>query len=413
MTPAGAEPLFGLVAALGGGLLVGVERERHKAQHPQHEPAGVRSFIVVALIGCVAAMLGPIALGIAGAAISAMAFASYWHSLEHDPGLTTEFALLASFLLGGLAQSQPQLGAALFVVLAVLLQSKQSLHHFTLELLSERELDDALLLAGSALVVLPLLPDHPIDPWEVLNPRKLWLFAVLIMAINSLGYIALRSLGRGRGLAIAGLLGGFVSSSATIAGMGQRAASDPGLVAQCVAAALLSCIATTLQLALILVAIAPALFAHLAWPLSAAGVTAFAVSGWFLWHGRAHGGGESTAMQGRPFALGQALLFAGIVAVSLLLSHALHLWFGAGGIIAAAAVAGFADVHAAAVTLGQLVSGSDVSAHQAAFALAAAFTANSAVKCIAAIAGGVRYARPVILGVVMINGALVAATWLN
>jgi len=70
--------------------------------------------------------------------------------------------------------------------------------------LDEEEIDDALLLAASALIVLPLLPDRPIDPWDALNPRKIWLFAVLVMAINAAGYVALRAVGGGRGLLVAG-----------------------------------------------------------------------------------------------------------------------------------------------------------------------------------------------------------------
>ncbi|HSX60862.1 MAG TPA: DUF4010 domain-containing protein, partial [Tahibacter sp.] len=348
-----AEQLFGLVAALGGGLLVGIGREREKAQAGR-EAAGVRSFAVVALGGAIAMLLGPVALAVAGAAVAAMTVASYWHSAEHDPGVVTELALLVTFLLGALAQSHAQLAAALFVALAVVLESKTSLHRFTRQVLSEQELSDALLLAAAALIVLPLLPDRAIDPWQVLNPRKLWLFVVLVMSINAAGYVALRVFGAGRGLALAGLLGGFVSSAATIAGMGQRASADAHALPGCIAAALLSCIATVVQLALILFALAPALLADLAVPLIAAGLAAAAVAGWFVWRSRAADEDAPPAALGRPFALRQALLFVAIVAAALLLSTALRRWFGDGGVLAAAAAAGFADVHAAAVSLAQL-----------------------------------------------------------
>lgn len=411
MIAVGAEQLFGLVAALGGGLLVGVGRERQKAQEPQHEPAGVRSFTVVALIGAMAALLGPVAIAVGGIAVAAMAVASYWHSVEHDPGVTTELALLATFLLGALAQAHPQLGAGLFVALALLLQSKAWLHRFTRQVLSEEELRDALLLAASALIVLPLLPDRAFDPWAVLNPRKLWLYAVLVMALNALGYIALRAFGAGRGLVLAGLLGGFVSSAATIAGMGQRAAAQPRLLAGCVAAALLSCVATVVQLAAILFAVAPQLLRQLLLPLGAAGVTAVIVAAWFVWRGHGAHNGDGEVVQGRPFALRQALLFAAIVAAGLLLASWLHGAWGENGVLAAAAATGLADVHAAAVGLGQLVSGGGVAAPEAAWALAAAFSANSLVKCAAGAVGGLRYFVPVAAGVVLINLALVLATW--
>ncbi|TDR44945.1 uncharacterized membrane protein (DUF4010 family) [Tahibacter aquaticus] len=413
MDPVGAQQLFGLIAAIGGGLLVGVGREREKARQPEHEPAGVRSFSVVALAGAVAMLLGPVALAVAGAAVLALAAASYWHSVEHDPGVTTELALLVTFLLGALAQRQPQLAAGLFVALAVLLQSKSALHRFTRQVLSEQELNDALLLAASALIVLPLLPDRAVDPWDVLNPRKLWLFVVLVMSINALGYIALRLLGSGRGLVLAGLLGGFVSSAATIAGMGQRAAADPRLLHGCVAAALLSCVATVVQLTAILLAIAPALLQRLLVPLAAAGIAAVAIAAWFVWRGRtAQAGGEQT-LAGRPFALRQALLFAAVIAGALLLSTALQHFIGEGGVLAAAAAAGLADVHAAAISLGQLVGSGNVAAHEAAWALAAAFTTNSLVKCFGASVGGAAFARPVVAGVLAINASLVLAVALQ
>ena len=81
---------------------------------------------------------------------------------------------------------------------------------------------DGLMLVAAATVVLPLLPDRAIDPWQALNPYKLWTLVVLIMAINAAGYVALRALGPGAGLALAGFVGGFVSSTATLAAMGDR-----------------------------------------------------------------------------------------------------------------------------------------------------------------------------------------------
>jgi uncharacterized membrane protein (DUF4010 family) len=403
------DTVFGLLAALGGGLLVGIQRERRKREG--EAAAGVRSFTVVALIGAVAALLGPVAIGVGGAAVAAMAVASYWHSADHDPGLTTELALLATFLLGALALAQPQLGASLFVALAALLQSKEVLHDFTRRVLSEREVDDALLFAASVLIVLPLLPDRAFDPWGVLNLRNLWLVAVLVMAINAGGYIAHRAFGSRVGLVIAGFFGGFVSSAATIAGMGQRAASDPALRTSCIAAALLSCVATVVEIALILSVIAPALLRHVTVPLLVAGATAVLATLAFVRRDQ-QSRVQADKPSGRPFAFGPALLFAGIVAVALLVSKVMGDRLGTGGVLAAAAATGFADVHAATVTLGQLV-GAGLSVHDAGYALAAAFTTNSIVKCIAAGTGGVAYASAVIIGVLSINAALcLAVVWL-
>jgi uncharacterized membrane protein (DUF4010 family) len=208
-------------------------------------------------------------------------------------------------------------------------------------------------------------------------------------------------------------LGGFVSSAATISGMGQRARSDPHLLSGCVAGALLSCVATVAELAVIFFAAAPSLLHELALPLIYGGTAAVLAAAWFVWRDRGRNGAEHNLAQGRPFALRQALLFVAIVAAALLLSAGLRVYFGPSGAQAAVAATGLADVHAAAVTLGQLVSGAALSEQQAAWALVAAFCANSLVKCLVAVPAGRAYALPVIAGVLGINAALIVGAWLR
>lgn len=401
--------LFGLLAALGGGLLVGVQRERHKGEHSPGEAAGVRTFTVVALIGAVAAYLGATMQWLAGGAVTAFALAGYFQRADRDPGLTTEVALLATYLLSALATTAAGLSAALFVVLVILLQTKQALHRFTRSVLSERELSDALLLAASVLIVLPLLPDRTLDPYSVVNPRRIWLFAVLVMSINAAGYIALRVFGTRRGLLLAGFLGGFISSTATIASMGQRSHDTPSTRRACVAAALLSNVATVVQLALVLLVAAPAILERLATPLVASGVAAMLIASLFFFQRGVSTSGDPPP--GTPFSLGQAVLFAFIVAAATFVAAVLREYFGAGGVILAGAATGFADVHAAAISLAQVYAGVDPNG--VAYALAAAFAANSAMKGIAATTGGRDYALPVIGGVAMISAIFLGTTWLT
>lgn len=400
--------MLGILAALGGGLLVGVQRERHKYEHTPSEPAGVRTFALVALIGAVATCLGAGMQWVAGLAVSAFAVTAYAYRAEHEPGLTTEIALLATYLIGALAVSAPPAAAALFVVLVVLLQMKQVLHDFTRNVLSERELGDALLLAASVLIVLPMLPDRTFDPFDVLNPRRIWLFAVMIMCINALGYIALRAFGGRRGLLLTGFIGGFISSTATIAGMGQRARTTPALRASCIGAALLSNVATLIQLALVLLAAAPWLLLLLWRPLLLAGIVAIAAATVFFWRHRSVD--EAELPPGRPFNPLQAVLFAGIVSAAAFLAAALRAWIGAGAIVFATAAAGFVDVHAAAISLAQLPAEA-AEKFLFAYAMAMAFTANSILKCVAAGTGGRSFAVPIVCGVAAINIALVASVW--
>ncbi len=81
---------------------------------------------------------------------------------------------------------------------------------------------DALIFAGATLVVLPLLPNQPMGPYDALNPRSIWIVVILVMAISAAGYILIRLLGARFGLPIAGFASGFISSTATIGAMGTR-----------------------------------------------------------------------------------------------------------------------------------------------------------------------------------------------
>ncbi|EGW22267.1 putative transmembrane protein [Methylobacter tundripaludum SV96] len=166
-------------------------------------------------------LLAVMALAIAG--LSLMAFRL---SHEKDPGLTTEVALLLTLLLGGLAMREPALASGVAVLLALLLTARTVLHRFVSTILSEAELNDALILAAAALVLLPLAPDQYLGPFNALNPRTIWKIVILIMSISATGYISLRVMGPRIGLPITGLASGFVSSAATISSMGARAAKE-------------------------------------------------------------------------------------------------------------------------------------------------------------------------------------------
>lgn len=234
---------WGLVVAAGIGILLGAERERHKGRGPDRGAAGVRTFALAALLGALAARLGSGALVAAVAFVGVAALLGYRRRGE-DPGLTTEMALVVSVLLGALAVEDAQLAAGVGVGVALLLAGRGRLHRLVRDTLSEQELHDGLMFAAAALIVLPLVPDRGFGPHEALNPFTVWRLVVIVMAINGLGYVALRVLGPKRGLPPTGFIGGFVSSAATVGAMGARAKAAPAVLTPAVAAAVLSTVAT-------------------------------------------------------------------------------------------------------------------------------------------------------------------------
>ncbi|MBS0524435.1 MAG: MgtC/SapB family protein [Proteobacteria bacterium] len=405
--------LLGFVISLGIGLLIGIDRERRKGESPAREAAGVRTYTITALAGAAAgainsdALMAAVAVGVVG-----LAGLSYWRSSADDPGLTGEIALVTTALLGMLTMSAPTLAAGAGVVVAVLLYSREGLHRFVRSSLSEAEMRDALIFAGATLVVLPLLPDDPLDPYGVLNLRKIWIVVVLIMAISGGGYIAVRLLGARFGLPVSGFASGFVSSSATIAAMASRVKDTPSLLKPAAAGAVLSTVATIVQLALLLAAVNVEVLAELAIPLALGGLAAVLYGGAFTLWALKHEG-QSDDKPGRAFSLAIALTLAATLAVILVASAALQSWLGQAGVVIAAGTAGFADTHSAAVSVASLATAERIDPGQAVLPILVAFSTNTVTKIVLALAGSRVYALSVVPGLVLVAAAAWAGAFLQ
>lgn len=407
--------LAGLAVALGTGLLVGIERERSKGQGPSRGAAGVRTFLLLALVGAIAPLIGQAAILVGGALVAIAVLMSYRQTRSTDPGLTTEVAMVVVFLLGVLAMRAAALAAGLGVVTAVVLASKPRLHRFTREQLTPQELHDLLLLVAAAFVVLPLLPDRALDPWGALNPHRLWLLVVAVMGVSAAGYLALRVFGSRIGLALAGLAGGFVSSTATIAAMGDRARASPGLTASFAGAGLVSNVGTVMQLGVVLATLAPGLLLRAAVPLAVSGAVAVAVALLANWRSPASPAmHDGTTLAGRrPFEPRRVLLFVGVLAMIMLLAAIARRWLGTASLPWVLAASGLADVHAAAASAAQLVADGRVGPDLALASISAALATNSLSKCVvAATNGGRAYAWRVIPGVALFTAAFAVAALL-
>jgi uncharacterized membrane protein (DUF4010 family) len=166
------DTLNSLALALGVGLLIGVDRERRKGTGPTRHFAGIRTFAVVSLAGAAAQLIDqPWVTLVAALVVAAQAVISHLKDRSQDPGVTTEIALFMTFLLGVLTIDHPTVAAAGGVVVAALLAARGPLQRFSTRTLSETEWRDALVLTGSALVILPLAPDRPLVWLGGVNPR--------------------------------------------------------------------------------------------------------------------------------------------------------------------------------------------------------------------------------------------------
>lgn len=406
-----------LFVALALGLLVGFERERS-----DHRTAGSRTFGIAGLLGGVAAAISPYAVAAAVLAAGVLAAATF-RSVEEDKGATTELALVAVTALGALSWSSPSLAVGAAVGVALLLWAKRPIHRLARELISDADVREGLTFFVAAFIVLPLLPDSELGPFGVLNPRRIWLIVVLLTATGWVGYVASRTLGARRGLAITGLAGGFVSASATTGAMARRART-PDARREALAAAILASVSTVVLLATICAYVSTDVLLALAPSLVAAAVALLVTAGLLLRPARgdphpapdqpgtapdeptgagtaaedastgepAPGSPTSEAEEvSRPFALGPALVLALVLTAALFLGRWGAAAFGSAGAVAVSGVAGLADAHAGALAAAQLAADGQIPVSTAVLAIAAALATNTALKVLLALtAGGAR-----------------------
>ena len=319
---------------------------------------------------------------------------AYARSRSRDPGLTTELALFATYLIGVEASRWPGLGAASGVALAVLLAARSQLHRFATRWLHERELHDALMLAALALIVVPLIPNEPL-PWLAgVRLRPLGSLVLVILLLQAGGHVALRLFGARLGLLACGFFGGFVSSTMTIATFGARSRSNGPAARLLAAAAACSGCATWLQLLLIAATLAPRAVAGLAAAVAAGALATLAAAAALLL-GTAAPSGEPESLPDEASAvrLREALLVAAMLSLVTVVVSAAQRGFGTIGALAGAALTGLADAHAPAASLFALFEAGRFTEATLGTGLLLAIGANTITRLVTAwISGGAAFA---------------------
>ena len=396
-----------LAVALGIGLLIGAERERNRGEAGDQSVAGIRTFTIASLVGAISIILNIWLLVTSLFCVTIFAATASFIKRDKEAGLTSEVTLVFTVILGGLAMSAPALAASLAVSAAILLAAKDPIHVFVRGVVTKDEMIDFLILAAATLIVLPLVPNELVGPFDAINPHNLWLIVILVMLIGALGHLALRLLGQRLGLPLVGLVSGFVSSIATVGAMGERARKTPSLMASSVAGATLSSLSTTLLLATLLAVIHLPTLRTLAPSLILGGLT-IATYGLIVTLSSFHDGALEVIKPSRSFSVKTALTLAVMIAVVLIASAGLKLWFGQAGLVVATGLAGLVDVHAATISVASLEAAGKIGSESAAIPILVAFSINSGSKVvIAMVSGGRQFSRKVALGLIL----QVAFTW--
>jgi uncharacterized membrane protein (DUF4010 family) len=293
-----------IAISLGIGLLVGIEREW------SNKDLGARTFALTALLGAVATLFGPsMAIASFVGVLLIIGFANA-RSLLVDRSLeaTTSAALLSIFVLGALAgQGHLFTPVAAAILMTMLLAWKVELQRFVGGL-QPAEIRSAVLLGLLGLVVYPLLPNHFIDKWELINPRQAWITVIVIAGIGFVNYVLLKVYGT-QGVYLSGFLGGFVNSSAAAVELAKPLGAGGVSSGAAIAALLLTIVAMFTRNLIILAIFSPRAVSTAAGPLLAMTVAAL-----LLAH-RASTQAEAASGEihlESPVSLKRVLVFAGL-----------------------------------------------------------------------------------------------------
>ncbi len=313
--------------ALGVGALVGLEREHRRDQ--TQVIAGVRTFPLFSLAGYMLAIVARevgenaavlLAAGVLGMAAIAIAFLWVRHQLGVT-GLTTPMAMLVVFFLGVLiGYDRAQAAIVIGVATTFLLLTKERLHGFAAAL-DDEEVMGALQFITVVFILFPIVQalHAPVleQAWlgrgALVDPYFTLLVVIFVSSMSFASFLAMRTVGARRGVAVSGLLGGLVNSEATSASLAGYANESESLVRPAVIGALLA--TTTMFVRNLAIAafadpslaVARAMLPVLA-PMAALGA---ALATWRYWrHRRREQDGGRVPRVKNPFALAPAVRFA-------------------------------------------------------------------------------------------------------
>jgi len=405
VVPELAAPVEAFATALGIGLLVGLERERRP-----DSAAGLRTFALVAMLGCLFALLGEKSGGpwllVAGLlVISGSMIASNFSTQQEEQyrGFTSEAAIIVTYGLGAAVWfGYATLAVMLAITTTVLLYFKAELRQFS-ERTTPKDINSILQFAVLSLVILPILPSADFGPYNAINPRQVWWMVVLISGLALSGYLALRIIGARHGAALLGIFGGLASSTATTMMFSRHARDHAHLVRMSAIVILIANVMVMIRLGLVSGVVAPNLVMPIA-TVFACGIVPGIVMALYGWKILNAAGELPMPEVKNPTELRTAISFGLLYAIVLLASAWLQDIAGNSGLYIVALASGLTDADASVLSTLRMFNLEKISSGEAVIAVTLALMANLIFKIGLVISiGGAKLARYALPGLVAIG----------
>ncbi len=408
VVPELAAPLEAFATALGIGLLIGMERERRP-----DTAAGLRTFALVAMLGCLFALLGektggPWLLAVGLLVLEAAMVAANFSAQQEEQyrGFTSEAAIVVTYGLGAAAwYGYATLAVMLAIATTVLLYFKAELRHFS-ERMTPKDINSILQFAVLSLVILPILPSQDYGPYGALNPRQIWWMVVLISGVALDGYLALRIIGARHGAAVLGIFGGLASSTATTMMFSRHARDHVDLVRMAAIVVLIANVMVMIRIGIVSGLVAPNLVTPIA-IVFACGVVPGVAMALYGWRALVAAGELPMPEVKNPTELKTAISFGLLYALVLLASAWLQDIAGNKGLYIVALASGLTDADASVLSTLRMFNLEKISSGEAVLAVTLALMANLVFKIglVVSIGGG-KLARHALPGLIAIGAGM-------
>jgi uncharacterized membrane protein (DUF4010 family) len=410
VVPELAAPVEAFATALGIGLLIGMERERRP-----DASAGLRTFALVAMLGCLFALLGektggPWLLVTGLLVISGSMVASNFSAQQEEQyrGFTSEAAIIITYGLGAAVWfGYSTLAVMLAITTTVLLYFKAELRQFS-ERTTPKDINSILQFAVLSLVILPILPSEDFGPYNAINPRQVWYMVVLISGLALSGYLALRIVGARHGAALLGIFGGLASSTATTMMFSRHARDHADLIHMSAIVILIANVMVMIRLWLVASVVAPSLATQIA-IVFACGIVPGVAMALYRWKVLSDAGDLPMPEVKNPTEMRTAVSFGLLYAVVVLASAWLQDIAGSSGLYIVALVSGLTDADASVLSTLRMFNLDKVVSGDAVIAVTLALLANLVFKIglVLSIGGG-KLARHALPGLFAIGAGMVA-----
>lgn len=379
--------MLGVLVSLAIGLILGLEREYYKRQGDRGF-AGIRTFPIVTILGFVLGNLTAaftpwiliIGFGMFILLLGLSRIVVSGH--EQAAGLTTNFALIATFALGIMVSEELYRDSVATAVIIVTLLSLKTTFHSFIKNITPAEFFAFIKFVIIALLILPFLPDESYGPKDLLNPFEIGTIVFIVSFLNFVGYFLVKFVGSKKGILLTAILGGLISSTAVTWNYAAKSKQSPELSREYAAGIVIASGIMFPRLALLVAIFNLPVLSHLAVPLGILTLIAL-IPAFLLVKGDSEPSNTEIDL-GHPLNVLNALTFALVYVLILFAVHYGNEFFGEQGLYYSAIIAGLADTTAITISMANFGT-TGATMKLAAMVIIAAALSNTLVKLIISI----------------------------